>query len=233
MSSSFDTTQWTLVLQAACNQTPAGVSALNQLCRRYWKPLHGYACSRGYSPTDAEDVTQSFFQQLLARGMHAQADPERGRFRTFMLHAMRNFIANDRRDASRLKRGGPEALHLDLDDASHERELTTSETPETIYEQKWAQAVIAAAVERLRLEYEQAGHAARFAVMRPLLSVRNDGDTEAMAAGLGVSVANFRKLLHHFRHRFGDLVREEVRHLVTDPADVDDEIAHLMRALAG
>lgn len=224
----FPDTQWTLILDAASTQTADGRSALDQLCRRYWNPLHSYALSRGYSPADADDITQSFFARLLENKTHARAERERGRFRTFLLNAMQNFIANDKRDAARQKRGGG-AEHDTID--IHTESITTAQTPETIFEQKWAQAVIAAAISELENEHRAKGRADRFDVMRPLLSVRHDGDTAALAESLNVSVANFRKLLQGFRQRFGDLVREEIRRLVRDPAEVDDELAYLMRAL--
>lgn len=230
MATTFDTTRWTLILQAATSQTTDGMEALDELCRRYWKPLHAYVCSRGCTPADAEDITQAFFQRLLANKIHTQADPDRGRFRTFLLHSLQNFIINEHRDASRQKRGG-DVEHHDIEDVAHE--LATHSTPETIYEQKWAQAVLAAALDRMRSEFESAGHALRFQVMRPLLSARTEGDAEPLAAQLGATVSNFRKLLHHFRRRFGEHIRNEVRRLVANPADVDDEIAYLMKVLEG
>lgn len=226
----FPDTRWTLILEAATSQTADGLAALDQLCRRYWTPLNTYARMRGYSPTDADDITQAFFAGLLENKTHTKAMPERGRFRTFLLHAMQNFIANGHRDAVRLKRGGG-AAHEDVE--AHTNTLATAQTPETLFEQKWAQAVIAAAITELENEHRAKGRADRFTVMRPLLSIRHDGDTAALAESLNVSVANFRKLLQGFRQRFGDLVREEIRRLVSDPAEVDDELAHLMRALHG
>lgn len=226
--SAFPDTQWTLILEAASTQTADGLSALDQLCRRYWEPLQSYARSRGYNPADADDVTQAFFARLLENKTHTKASPERGRFRTFLLHAMQNFIANDRRDAARQKRGGS-AAHESVDD--HTNSLVTTQTPETLFEQKWAQAVIAAAIIELETEHRAKGRADRFEVMRPLLSVRHDGDTAALAAQLNVTTVNFRKLLHGFRQRFGELVREEVARLVSDPSEVDDELGHLMKAL--
>ena len=226
----FPDTRWTLILEAATSQTADGLAALDQLCRRYWVPLNTYARMRGYSPTDADDITQAFFARLLENKTHTKAVPERGRFRTFLLQAMQNFILNDLRDAARQKRGGG-AAHENVED--HANALATPQTPETLFEQKWAQAVVTAAVTELENEHRSKGRADRFEVMRPLLSIRHDGDTAALAESLNLSVANFRKLLHGFRQRFGDLVREEVRRLVSDPAEVDDELAHLMRALVG
>ena len=226
--SAFPDTQWTLILEAASTQTVDGLSALDQLCRRYWEPLHSYARSRGYSPADADDITQSFFARLLENKTHTKASPERGRFRTFLLHAMQNFIANDRRDAARQKRGGG-AEHDTIE--NHTNSIATTQTPETLFEQKWAQAVIAAAIAELENEHRAKGRADRFAVMRPLLSVRHDGDTTTLAAQLNVTTMNFRKLLHGFRQRFGELVREEAARLVSDPAEIDDELGHLMKAL--
>ena len=225
----FPDTQWTLILKAATSQTSDGLAALDQLCRRYWAPLHAYARMRGYSPADAEDITQAFFAGLLANKTHTKAVAERGRFRTFLLHAMQNFIANHYRDAKRLKRGGAVA-HENVDDYANT--LSTEQTPETLYDQKWAQALITSAIIELENEYRTKGWVNRFATMRPLLSVRHEGDATALAESLNVSVANFRKLLQQFRQRFGVLVREEVRRLTNDPSEVDDELAHLMRALA-
>lgn len=225
---SFPDTRWTLILEAASTQTADGLDALDQLCRRYWQPLNTYARSRGYSPADADDITQAFFAQLLKNKTHSRAAPERGRFRTFLLMTMQNFIANELRNAARLKRGGG-AGHEAIED--HSDQIVTTETPETLFEQKWAQAVIATAITQLEEEHHAKGRAERFAVMRPLLAVRHDGDTAALAAELSVTPMNFRKLLHGFRQRFGELVREEVARLVSDPSEVDDEITHLMRAL--
>lgn len=225
----FPDTQWTLIFEAASTQTADGLHALDQLCRRYWVPLNAYARSRGYSSADADDITQAFFAQLLKNKTHTKAVPERGRFRTFLLNAIQNFIANDRRDATRLKRGGG-ASHEAIE--NHTNEIATSQTPETLFEQKWAQAVIAAAIAELETEHQAKGRADRFAVMRPLLSIRHDGDTAALAAQLNVTLVNFRKLLQGFRQRFGELVRQEISRLVSDPSEIDDELAHLMRALS-
>ncbi len=224
----FPDTQWTLILQAADSQTADGLAALDQLCRRYCQPMNTYARLRGYSPVDADDITQAFFARLLEVKTHAKAERQRGRFRTFMLSSMQNFIANDQRDAARQKRGGG-AAHENVD--AYASSLAVTQTPETLFEQRWAQAVVAAAVTALEAEHRAKGRAERFDVMRPLLSVRREGDSAALAAQLNVTTANFRKLLHGFRQRFGELVREEVARLVSDPAEVDDELAHLMRAL--
>ncbi len=226
--STFPDTQWTLILQAATSQTADGLVALDQLCRRYWQPINAYARLQGYSPADADDITQAFFARLLENKTHAKAERERGRFRTFLLCAMQNFIANDHRDAARQKRGGG-FQHEAIED--HADQIATSQTPEKLFAQKWAQAVVASAISELEAEYAANGRAARFEVMRQLLTVRHDGDTAALAAQLGVTTMNFRKILHGFRQRFGELVREEVARLVSDPAEVDDELAYLMQAL--
>ena len=226
--SAFPDTQWTLILEAASTHTADGLNALDQLCRRYWEPLNSYARSRGYSPADADDLTQAFFARLLENKTHAKAERERGHFRSFLLATMQNFIANDHRHDSRLKRGGG-IQHEAIED--HSDAIITAETPETLFDRKWAQSVVAAAIAELEAEHRSKGRADRFAVMRPLLSIRHDGDTAAMAAQLNVTPVNFRKLLHGFRQRFGELVREEVARLVSDPSEVDDELSYLMRAL--
>lgn len=145
----------------------------------------------------------------------------RGRFRTILLMAMQNLIANDLRNASRQKRAG-RAIH---------EQIATTQTPETLFEQKWAHAVLAAAITELEREHRAKGRADRFAVMRPLLSIRHDGDTAALAVQLNVTPVNFRKLLHGFRQRFGEIVRKEVARMVSDPSEVDDELAYLIRML--
>ncbi|MCX6854647.1 MAG: ECF-type sigma factor [Verrucomicrobia bacterium] len=224
----FPETPWTLIIEAASSHTAEGLSALDQLCRRYWDPLNSYARSKGYSPADADDITQSFFERLLENQTHTKAERERGRFRTFLLNAMQNYMANDRRDANRQKRGSG-AEHTAIED--HADDIHTTQTPETLFEKKWAQAVVAAAITTLENEYRAKGRADRFEVMRPLLSTRSEGDSAALAAQLDVTTMNFRKLLHGFRQRFGELVREEVARLVSDPSEVDDELTHLMKAL--
>ena len=226
--SAFPDTQWTLILEAASTQTANGLSALDQLCRRYWEPLNVYARSRGCNPADADDITQAFFAQLLDNKMHTRAERDRGRFRTFLLCAMQNFIQNHRRDAARHKRGG-DSEHENLDD--HTEQITTPHTPETLFEQKWAQSVIAAAITELEREHRAKGRADRFEIMRPLLAVRHNGETAALADKLSVTPMNFRKLLHGFRQRFGELVRQEITRLVSDPSEVDDELLYLMRVL--
>lgn len=225
----FPNTQWTLILQAASTQTSEGMAALDQLCRRYWEPLRAYVRRQGYKDADADDVTQAFFARLLEHGTHARAERERGRFRTFLLNAMQNFISNERRDATRLKRGGG-VDHASIDEVADD--LSTTHTPETIFEKEWAQALIASALAALKAEYQSKGQGKRFELLRPLLSVRHDGDLGSLAVQMGVTTGYLRKVLHIFRYRFGDLVREEVARLVADPAEIDDELGYLMSVLS-
>lgn len=236
MSAEFTQTNWTLILQAADQHSPAGQKALEHLCHRYWKPLNAFVRSFGRSHHDAEDTTQAFFQHLLESKLYDRANRERGRFRTFLMTALRNFMIREYRDATALKRGGGEAEHVSMDLVGSEVDVSmkSADSPDAVFDRKWAIAVLEQAMNSLEAEQTASGNAERFAVLRPLVldNERGEGGEQDTSRRLGLSDAGVRTALSRLRARYRELVRAEVASLVDDPAEVDDEIAHLMRALS-
>lgn len=234
MDSHFHTTCWTMVLDAAQNGSSENRPALEELCRLYWSPLHTYVTGIGHSKADAEDLTQAFFEHLLEKNLAGHANPERGRFRTFLLTAFRNFIASEERYANAQKRGGG-WTHLSLQDEKIDlnNELRHNDTPELAYERKWAHTLLQIAMDQLADEQEQNGGGERFAALQPLLLHTDGGKTSFgdLGQSLQMSEGALRTALSRLRTRFRELVRAEVARLLDDPAEVDDELAHLLRVL--
>ncbi len=234
MRSDFTTTCWTLVLDAASTCPVESRPALEALCRQYWEPLYAYARGSGMTHQDAQDTTQSFFEHLLETNLAGRATPNRGRFRSFLLGALRNFMHAEHRNATTQKRGGDAGPHLSM--SQHPDladEIITSETPEAAYERKWAHTVVNIALDKLATEQAATGTAARFAALRPLLldPARGTNAQADLSARLGMTDGSIRTAMSRLRARFRDIVRKEVSRLVADPAEIDDEIAHLLRAL--
>lgn len=235
MIARFETTQWTLILQAAEEDNPMGQQALEHFCRRYQPPLLAYARSFGLGEHDAQDVTQSFFQHLLEKNLPARADRALGRFRSFLLVSFRNFMSAMHRNATRQRRGGPTAEHVPLQEDLNETpdSLMVESNAANAFDRQWAHTLLQIAIDRLEAEQAAQGHAVRFALMRPLLLSPDSRD--AVIAMLvekhGMTDGAARTLLSRLRARFRDLVREEVQRVVNDPAEVDEEISHLLKVL--
>lgn len=230
MSVRFDTTRWTLVLQAADSQSAEGRRSLDLLCRDYWQPVYAFVRSQGTSHEDAQDLTQKFFQTLLQHKLHARVSPERGRFRTWLLAVLKNVMHEEHRRLSARKRG---AGQIQVGVEEIDREHIDPRSPDRDYERQWAQSVLGNAVARLRDDYTAQGHEQRFAVLQPLLfdATKGAGADETHATALGISLNAAKIALTRLRARFRDILRLEVARLVDDPADVDDEIRTLMAAL--
>lgn len=234
----FLTTRWSLVLSAADkNLTTPGNRALEELCLAYWRPLYAFARRQGCTPPEAEDATQGFFARLLSRQDLAQADPGRGRFRTFLITSFKNFLANQRRDAARLKRGGGDAP-LPLDFAEAESALQNTATanlpPDRLYDRQWAEAVLDQAARRFREHYAAGGKAAHAELLTPFLwGQQEDQDCTHLADQLGISPGAARVALHRARTRFRELVRAEIADTVHCDADVDAELRNLIDVLRG
>jgi RNA polymerase sigma-70 factor (ECF subfamily) len=230
----FASTAWSIVLAAA--RDPAGGSALDRLCRRYWKPIYMFARRSGLSPCDAEDATQDFFSYFLAREWLKQADPQRGSFRAFLLTLMRNFLANRRRRDQAQKRGGA-VQTLPLEFEACERELAAlaaSELdPVQAYERSWANCVLQAALDRLASEREEAGESARFAQLRPFLTETPEPhDYEHLSETLGLPRARLAVIIHRHSRRFAELIRSEVAETLVDRAGLEVELRGLLNAIA-
>ena len=237
----FQTTCWSDVRRAASLDHDAR-SALERLCRQYWYPLYAYLRRSGHDPSTAQDHVQSFFADLLSRESLKAADPDRGRFRTFMLTACRNHVANRHRAESTQRRGG-HLQQVSIESAAGEQrydnEPVDQWTPEALFDRRWALAVIDAAMERLRQEYEAKGRSDRFAALQPLIAPSGIPPTHAeIARRLDCTPNSVKVAAHRLRMQFGEALREEVAMTVdatseTDDKTVDQELQFLLAALQG
>ncbi len=231
----FATTHWSVVLAAAEQQTPEGTTALEQLCRAYWYPLYAYVRREGHSPEDAQDLTQGFFAQLLARHSLDNVAPEKGRFRSFLLAAMRHFLSVERERARAIKRGGhAQLLSLDAQEAETRYRLEPVDRldAEKIYEHRWATTLLEKAVIRLREEFAAAGKTKLFEQLRGFAAGDREVTCGEVAAELGMSESAVKSAVHRLRERYRELVRQEIAHTVADPAEIDSEIRHLKTLLS-
>lgn len=226
----FRTTRWSLVIGTRTDSAD-GRKALDTLCRIYRSPVTAYLRAHGYPPSDAEDLTQAFFEQLLLRRMHAAADPERGRFRAFLLTALKHFLANQRERELACKRGsGRLAVTLEADQDLAD---VHSMTPEQAFERDYALTVIARALERLRDEAVRAGKADLFdQVSGFLLEPPDASEYAALAEKLELRRNTLAVAIHRLRNRLRDMVRLELCETVDGPDGLDVEMASLRRALA-
>ena len=234
----FRSTRWSAIFIAAETQVPGSEEALSALCRDYWYPLYAFARRRGYPSHDAQDLTQGFFLSILKRRALKQADPARGKFRSFLLGSFQHFLADESDRARALKRGGDrEFLFLDAEEAESRFELEQTDrlTPEKIFDARWAMALLTRAAKRLQEECAVAGESARFEILRPFVGVevgRSPPTYEEVAGALGVSVGTAKTAIHRFRKQYTVLLRQEVSRTVSDPAEIDEEIRALCEALA-
>ncbi len=233
----FATTRWSVVLAAGQADSTLAQEALTRLCQTYWYPLYAYARRRGQSRHDAQDLTQEFFARLLEGNWLARADRERGRFRTFLLTAMKHFLANEWHRANARKRGGQAQIFSLDDDAAENRyqsEPCEKATPESLFERNWALALLDDVLRRLEQEYGRDGKAEWMEVMRPALTADRDAISYAdIAEKLGLTETAARVAVHRLRQRYRKLIRAEVAHTVSSPEEVDEEMRHLFQTLAG
>jgi RNA polymerase sigma factor (sigma-70 family) len=231
----FETTRWSLIVAAGGEDSLAARDALAALCEAYWYPLYAYVRRRGTTPDDARDLTQGFLVSLLERRDFENLRPERGRFRAFLLASLKHFLANDAARRQTLKRGGGAILlPLAFDDAEERYRFEPVEpsTPETLYERRWALTVIDRVLAQLRGEWEAGGRGAEFdALKTALLHGAPDGGYAAVARQLGTSEGAVKVAVHRLRRKFQSRLRQDIAETVSDPADIDDEIRYLVRAL--
>jgi len=233
---SFATTQWSQVVRAGSERTVESSEALEVLCRRYWPPLYHFARRRGYSQQDAEDLTQGFFAELLESGSIARADANRGRFRTFLLASFQHHQSHQRARAATLKRGGGRII-VSLDalretKAGQTQEPSDSETPEKTYDRMWALSVLDHALEALRRDYAAAGKEGFFDELKGAIWGGRDEESHAeIARRLDSTEGAVRVAIHRLRKRFREQLRTEVATTLGDPAEVKDELRHLLAAL--
>ena len=241
-SPNFTTTRWSLILSCGKGEAAEGKAqqALTELCHTYWRPVFAFICRRGYAIPDAQDLTQDFFVMLLNGNLLKLADPTRGRFRSLLCTALKNFLTDQHDKATREKRGG-RIQFVAWDDwmaeAPSQLSLSTYDlatwTPERIYDFRWAATVVEQALRRLSEECSRQGKLRVFTLLNDYLMVeRADVSYASLSSSLGVPEAAIKRLLHDLRARFRSILREEVSQTLSDPADVKDEIRYLCAALA-
>jgi len=232
----FQTTHWTVVLTAAAGDDgTAARDALARLCSAYWYPLYAFCRRQGRPPPDAEDLTQEFFARLLAKHGLASVRPEHGRFRSFLLASLKNFLANEREREQAQRRGGGRPL-ISLDaaeaEARYSLEPPDSQTPEMVFERRWAFAVLERSMDALRRECAKEGKSALFEQLKGFLPGGHASGSRAdLAAKRGVTVGAIDVAIHRLRQRFGALLREQVGETVSSEAEIKEEIRHLISVL--
>jgi len=231
----FVTTHWSLVLDVGRSDEAAARSALCLLCERYWYPLYVYVRRRIPDANEAQDLTQDFFSRLIEKNVLASASPERGRFRSFLLTSMKNFLANARDQQRAHKRGGGRPL-LSLDfEAGESRfrlEPAHELSAERIFEKQWVLTLLELVLARLHEELIANGKARHFEVLQPALTAGSPGwNAAAAAAELGLSEEAARQAAHRLRKRYRELLRAELARTVATPQDVDDEMRNLVTLL--
>ncbi len=233
----FRTTHWSVVLRAGDVAAPESAQALETLCRHYWYPLYVFVRRRGHDPEMARDLTQEFFARFLEAGSLRDAHADKGRFRTFLLASMKNFLAKEWRDANRLKRGGgQEILAWDQFDPEERYRLEPASDeadPDALFDRRWAQTLVTRVLERLRDEMEREQLGDRFAALKPFLQGDTSGGSYAeVAAKLQLSEPAVKSAIHRLRRRYAEMIREEIAQTVASEAEVNDEVRHLISALA-
>jgi len=231
----FSTTHWSVVVQAGDSDSPEADNALEQLCRAYWYPLYAYVRRQGHPPHDAQDLTQSFFERLLERKFLKLADPQRGRFRTFLLTSLKHFLINEWEKANCEKHGDRRrtiSLDEEIAEARFTSEPVTEQPPDALYDRGWADAIIDSAKAALRAEFEQSGKLDSFERFKPSVwGEKHALSYAAIAERSGVTEGAVKVAVHRLRQRFGDLVRSEIAKTVSTPAEVNTELSYLVAVL--
>jgi RNA polymerase sigma-70 factor (ECF subfamily) len=224
------------VLEAGQGDDTAAQAALEGLCRSYWPPLYAYVRRLGYSPPDAQDLTQGFFAQLLGQRTVAKADPARGRFRSFLLASLKHFLAHEDEKARAQKRGGQApVVSLNLETAETrwvDQPAAPGDTPDRAYDRQWALALLERVLSRLRREYTAASRKPLFERLKDTLAGgRSELRYRALGEELGLSEGAVKTAAHRLRHRYRELLREEIAQTVASPAEVEEELRSLFAAL--
>lgn len=232
----FTTTSWTAVMAAGQAESAKAKEALAQLCQSYWEPLYAYVRRLGHSDNDSKDLTQEFFFLLISKNYLGAVDRKKGKFRSFLLTAMKHFLANEWDKSQAQKRGGGQQI-LSLDEPlcgeAHFPEPASNLTPGKIFEKRWAQTLFRQAEAQLAVEYGQAGKRALFEEIRPFLDESTGpGKYTEVAGTLSMSQGAVRMAVHRARQRLAELIRAEVARTLVEPsqAEIDEELQHLFEA---
>jgi RNA polymerase sigma-70 factor (ECF subfamily) len=233
-AAAFVTTHWSVVLTAQ-GRSPAADQALEKLCRTYWWPLYGFVRRNGFGPEESQDLTQGFFVLLLERRDFDAVRREKGRLRSYLLVALKNFLAKARRRQLTIKRGEGRAL-VPLEELVAreyaDAELADNLTADRIYERHWALTLLEVVLARLEKEYRTAGNTTLFDYLKEFLSDEPDRRSQAeVAAELGMTENAVKQAFHRLRQRYRQLLREEVAQTVAVPGDIEDELRHFISVL--
>ena len=233
----FVTTHWSLVVSARDRQSPQSAAALEKLCRAYWYPLYAYVRRSGQSKENAEDLTQAFFARLLEKNYLDSARQERGRFRSFLLMALKYFLANEWERAHARKRGGFQtqlSLDTDLAERKFQSEIAAAEIPpDRAFERRWALTLLEQTMSRLRSEFKRSGKISEFERLKIFLTADKKEIPYAKTAGeLDMSESALRVAVHRLRKRYRELFREEIAHTLAEGESVDEEMRYLLSVLS-
>ena len=233
--SQFPTTRWSLVVAAGDSKRKEIRSALASLCENYWYPLYAYLRRRGYSADQAQDLTQEFFIRVLEGRYLDRADPEKGRFRAFLLTSLKFFVADEEDRNRAQKRGGGALLPLEASSGEerYQREPAHNETPERIFERRWALSVLERVVEKLRDEFVRHGRLEHFERLKVFLLGHSDAPYAALAREMNTSEGALKVVIHRLRKRYRELFRQEIADTVANPAEVESELRFLAAVLTG
>jgi RNA polymerase sigma factor (sigma-70 family) len=232
----FVTTHWSLVGAAGSDQASQSRAraALEELCRVYWYPLYAFVRSRGHSATDAQDLTQSFFARFIETNGFASADRERGRFRSYLLGAMKHFLANEWHKAQTQKRGG-QVQFIEFNtlnpEARYSEGSKQSENPELLFDREWALQVVAVALQELREEMVKTGKSKQFDLLKGSLTGQEELPREQIATRLDMSNSSVKVAVHRLRQRYRKLLRAAVAETVSNETDLEDEMRYLVTVL--
>lgn len=231
----FATTHWSVVLSASDGDSQRAGQALERLCRTYWAPLYAFLRREGRTEADAQDLVQGFFASLLARQSFAGLDRERGKFRSFLLKSLKNFLANEHDRTRALKRGGG-VTFVPWDEAAAENTFrsarTDSMSPDLAFEKSWALTLLNQVLDQLRQEYSGAGKAGLFEELQVYLTGdKGDAPCAETAARLNLGESALKMSIQRLRRRYGDLLRAEIAHTVSTPQEIDEEFRALFAAV--
>ncbi len=231
----FATTHWSVVLAAGDRAVGGWRDALSQLCLTYWYPLYAFARRMGRDPEEAQDLTQEFFARLLERDMLQHAHPEKGRFRTFLLSCFRNFLTDEYRSHHARKRGGgapPIPIELVTAEGRYMREPSHDQTPEKIFERRWALTLLQRALDSLEREYAGTPREEVFShLKRYLPGGKGSVPYSETARALGMTEVTVKVAVHRLRARFRNVLLDEIAHTVERPEEVEAELRYLLAAL--
>ncbi len=230
----FQPTHWSIVLAAGSHSEQAQ-AALAKLCEAYWHPIYAHIRTFGLKPEDAQDLTQEFFARFLAKGYVREITPDKGRFRSCLLTALKGFMANEWHRANCRKRGGG-IRFVSMDDDNYDQDcglgLADNRTPDKVFEQTWAITVLEQVIRRLRNEWTASGKGQEFDRLKVFLTGEESATApRELARKLGMSEGTLRVTIHRLRQRYRQLLRLEIAHTVSSPDEIEEEIQHLLRSL--